>query len=106
MESPNCPSRGVATQGKQIRVCWRSDIAHHEDDEHCDGGLWVEMTCAALREAAAICEVQDARHGAGSHWIAERTRSDSEFAGRFSNVAAAETVRGRTESRSLSQSKA
>ena len=63
---------GVETA--QIRVHWRWDVRHHEDDEHHDGGMWGPATAAARREARIVCEVQNAVYGAGSHWIEERDR--------------------------------
>ncbi|MGJ7538538.1 MULTISPECIES: hypothetical protein [unclassified Variovorax] len=62
---------------KKIRLFWREDIVHHEDDEHFDCGMWVAATASARRQAKIICEVQNAVYGPGSHWVEERGQGDS-----------------------------
>lgn len=66
---------------KQLRLLWREDVVHHEDDEHFDCGMWVPVTPCAQRKAKIICEVQNAVYGPGSHWIEEREHADQFFDG-------------------------
>lgn len=56
----------------QVRVYWRADVIHADDDYHHDEGLWAAATPQARREAHAICEVQNAVYGTGTHWVEER----------------------------------
>lgn len=58
----------------QLRVFWRNDVEHHDDDPHHDFGIWVAATMEAKREAATICQVQNAIYGKDTHWIEGRMR--------------------------------
>lgn len=61
---------------KQLRLFWREDIVHDDDDEHFDCGMWVPATPSARQQAKTICEVQNAIYGPGSHWIEVRELED------------------------------
>lgn len=66
---PTSPKR---CETSEIRVYWRDDVEHHEDDQHHDHGIWMAATEANSREAITICQIQNARYGVNSHWVEER----------------------------------
>lgn len=57
---------------KEIRVCWLSEVAHEPRGVFRDGGFWFGDFDEPRRALTLIVETENARQGAGTHWIEER----------------------------------
>lgn len=56
---------------KEIRLSWRPDIAH-EGGVYGHGGIWFIDTPEIRRALEKIAADENAVHGDGTHWLAER----------------------------------
>ena len=63
---------------KEIRVCWTPDITHESRGVFRNGGFWYGDFDEPRRALALIVDTENAKHGANTHWIEERTAGESD----------------------------
>lgn len=56
---------------RQIRICWATDIAHHDEDVH-ESNLWTPETLETRDAYLLLVKAGNERYGRGTHWLEER----------------------------------
>jgi hypothetical protein len=54
---------------QEIRIAWTPDVEHEHRGVFRDGGFWYGDFDETRRALALIVKTENARHGAGTHWI-------------------------------------